>query len=119
MRTSGIRKGVYRRVAASLAYGGKERARLRNEGLEALPEGSEFEWLGSVKREHGVVVAARFLDVRQLRQKEAEVHDISPSVWLNAVRGKPADTEVGRIMRAATKVYLLSSGKGKGERHKG
>ena len=112
MRTSGIRKGVYRRMAASLAYGGKERARLRNEGLETLPDAGEFVRFGSVQREHGVVVDARFLHVRQLRQKEAEVHDISPSVWLNAVCGKPADTEVGRIMRAATQVYLLSLDKG-------
>jgi hypothetical protein len=27
--------------------------------------------------------------------------------------------EAGRVMRAATKVYSLSSGKGKGERHMG
>jgi hypothetical protein len=72
-----------------------------------------------VQREHGVVVDARFLDVGQLRHEETEVHDISPSVWLNAVRGKPADTEVGRIMRAATNVYSLPLGKGKSERHMG
>jgi hypothetical protein len=40
-------------------------------------------------------------------------------VWLDAVRGKPADTERGRIMRAATKVYSLPSGTGKGERRMG
>ena len=87
-------------------------ARLRNQRLEAQPESGEFVWFRRVQREHGVVVDARFLHVRQLRQKEAEVHDISPSVWLNAVCGKPADTEVGRIMRAATQVYLLSLDKG-------
>jgi hypothetical protein len=38
---------------------------------------------------------------------------------LTGFYGKPADSEVGRIMRAATKVYSLSSGKRKGERHMG
>jgi hypothetical protein len=52
-----------------------------------------------LQREHGVVVDARFLDVGQLRHEETEVHDISPSVWLNAIRGKPADSELARIMR--------------------
>jgi len=47
------------------------------------------------------------------------LHEISPSVRLNAIRGKPADTERGRIMRAAANVYSLSSGKDKGERHMG
>jgi hypothetical protein len=62
---------------------------------------------------------AGFLDVRQLRKKEAEIHDVSPGVWLDAVRGKPADRELGRTMRASTNVYSLSSGKDKGERHMG
>lgn len=31
--------------------------------------------------------------------------------WLNVVRGKPVDTEVERIMRAATDVYLLPQAK--------
>ena len=38
---------------------------------------------------------------------------------LTRFTGKPADTELGHIMRAATNVYSLPSGKGKGERHKG
>jgi hypothetical protein len=97
----------------------EERRKLRNESFEALPERCKLVRFASVQRQHGVVVDARFLDVRQLRQKEAEVHDISPSVWLNAVHGKPADTELGRIMRAATNVYSLPSGNGKSERHKG
>jgi hypothetical protein len=94
-------------------------ARLRNQRLEAQPESGEFMLLRSVQREHGVVVDAGFLDVGQLRDEEAEVHDISPSVWLNAICGKPADREPGRAMRAAPDVYSLSSGKSKGERHMG
>jgi len=58
MRTSGIRKGVCRRVAASLAYGGKARAKLRNEGLQTLPERCEPVRFAGVQREHGVVVDA-------------------------------------------------------------
>jgi hypothetical protein len=72
-----------------------------------------------MQQQHGVVVDARFLDVRQLRQEETEGHDISPSVWLNAVRGKPADTEAGRTLRTTRSVYSLPLGKGKGERHMG
>jgi hypothetical protein len=74
---------------------------------------------GSVQGKHGVVTDARFRDVRQLRHEETEVHDISPSVWLNAVRGKPTDTEVERTVRAARSVYSLSLGKGKVEGHMG
>ena len=86
--------------------------KLRNECLETPPERRKFVRFGGVQREHGVVVAARFLDVRELGQQEAENHDVSPSIGLNAVRGKPADAEVVRIMGAATNVYSLSSGKG-------
>ncbi|SIT45796.1 hypothetical protein BN2476_480018 [Paraburkholderia piptadeniae] len=83
---------------------------LRNEGLEAAPERGGTLWLVGAQREHRVVMSARFLDVRQLRQKKGEVHDVSPCVWLDAIRGKPADTEAGRVKSAATAVYLLSSG---------
>jgi hypothetical protein len=80
MRNSGIRKGVRRGTTAALAYGGKERVKLRDESFEALPECCKFVRFAGVQREHSVVVDARFLDVRQLRQEEAEVHGISPSV---------------------------------------
>ena len=103
----------------SLAYGGKTPRKLRNERFEAQPESGEPMRFAGMQRKHGVVVDARFLDVRELRQEEAEGHDISPCVVLNAVRGKPADTEVGRVTCAATDVYSLSSGKSKGERHMG
>jgi hypothetical protein len=63
-------------------------------------------------------VDARFLDVRQLRQKEAEVHGVSPSVWLNAIHWKPADPEWQRGMRATATIYSLPSDKGKVQRHK-
>jgi hypothetical protein len=104
---------VSRPTTASLAYGGKGRDKLRNERLETQPERGKFAWLRSVQREHGIVMSARFLDVWQLRQEQAEVHVISPGVWLNGIHGKPADTEVERVIRAATQVYSLSSVKGK------
>ncbi len=92
---------------------------LRNEGFESTPEGSECGRLAEVKRQHGVVMDTRFLHVRQLRQEETKVHDISPSVWLDAVHGKPADMELGRTMHAAKNVYPLSLGKRKVGRHMG
>src|ERR1700738_4621555 len=52
MRTSGIRKGVCRGTTASLAYGGKARAKLRDEGFEALPERDEFVRFAGMQREH-------------------------------------------------------------------
>src|SRR5260370_4013018 len=42
-----------------------ERGNLRNERLESLPERGEFMGFAGVQREDGVVVGARFLDVRQ------------------------------------------------------
>ena len=101
-----------------LAYGGT-RANSRSERFEALPEGCELVWCADVERQHGVVVDARFPYVRQLRQEETEGHDISPSVWLNAVRGKPADTEAERTLRTTRSVYSLPLNKGKGEWHMG
>jgi hypothetical protein len=55
MRTSSIRKGVSRRTTAALAYGGKERDKLRNKRLELLPERGEFVRFGGVQGKHGVV----------------------------------------------------------------
>jgi hypothetical protein len=72
-----------------------------------------------VQRQHGVVVHARFLDVRQLRQQKAEIHDSSLQALGSTRSRKPADIEVGCTMRALTKVYSFPSGKGKGERHMG
>jgi hypothetical protein len=46
-----------------------------------------------LQRQHGIVMDARFLDLRKLGQEEAEVHEISPSVLANAVLRKPADAE--------------------------
>jgi hypothetical protein len=70
-----------------------------------------------VQRQHGVVVHARFLDVRQFRQQKAEIHDSSLRALGLTRSRKPADMEVGRTMRAVTNVYSLPSGKG--ERHMG
>jgi hypothetical protein len=59
----------------------KEHAlRPRNDSLEPLPERREFVLFVGLQWQHGVVMDARFLDVRQLRKKEAEVHDIFLSV---------------------------------------
>ncbi len=66
MRISGIREDVRRDVTTSLAYGGKSGGKLRNEILEALPEGGERVSFALVQREHGVVVNPCFVDVRQL-----------------------------------------------------
>lgn len=72
-----------------------------------------------VQRQHGVVVHARFLDMRQFRQQKAEIHDnFLRALGLTRSR-KPADMEVGCTMRAVTNVYSFPSGKGKGERHMG
>ena len=68
---------------------------LRNEGFDTLPKDGNLARLAHVQGEHGIVVVARLLDLGQLRQQEVEVHVVSPGVWLDAVRGKPADAEVG------------------------
>jgi hypothetical protein len=70
-----------------------------------------------VQRQHGVVVQARFLDVWQLRQQKAEIHDSSLRAMGLTRSRKPADMEVGCTMGAVTNVYSFPSGKG--ERHMG
>jgi len=47
-----------------------------------MPEGGKPVRFTGLQGQHGVVVDARFLDVRELRQEEAEVHGIAPSVGL-------------------------------------
>jgi hypothetical protein len=84
-----------------------------NERLEAVPERNQLVGFAGLQRQHGVVMDARFLDVRQLRQKKAEVHGDSPSVWLNAIQRKPADPECQRVKRVAAQFYSLPSDKGK------
>ncbi|CAH2800294.1 MAG: hypothetical protein CBCREVIR_2069 [Candidatus Burkholderia crenata] len=69
-----------------------------------------------MQRGHGVVIDAGFLQDRRVRQQQTEVHDVSPSVWLNAVRGKPADLELDRVIRAAENIYLLALGISKVQR---
>ena len=69
-----------------------------------------------MQRGHGMIVDTCFLQDRRVRQQQTEVHDISPSVWLNAVRGKPADPELDRVIRAAENVYLLALGMSKVQR---
>lgn len=79
-----MRKDANRRTIVSLAYAGAGRERLRNEGFEAEPESGEpvrFAWF---ERQHRVVADARFVDVRQIRQEKAEVHDRAPCAWLDA-----------------------------------
>jgi hypothetical protein len=90
-----------------------------NERLEAVPERDQLVGFAGLQRQHGVVMDARFLDVRQLRQKKAEVHGVSPSVWLNAIQRKPADPEFQRVKRVAAQFYSLPSDKGKVKRHMG
>src|ERR1700674_4476980 len=119
LRASGIDKACVITQDDTRLRTQAERGNLRNERLESLPERGEFMGFAGVQREHGVVVGARFLDVRQFRHEEAEVHDISPSVWLNAVRGKPTDTGVRRTGRARRADYPLPHGKGKIGGHMG
>jgi hypothetical protein len=70
-----------------------------DETLQAAPERSEPARFASMQGQHGVVVGARFFDVGQVRQKKAEVHDVSPCVRLNAIRGKLADVECAHRWR--------------------
>ncbi|GAB2916351.1 hypothetical protein GCM10027093_63460 [Paraburkholderia jirisanensis] len=66
--------------------------------------------LAGAQRKHAVVVGARLVDVRQVRQEEAEVHDISPRVWLERIHGKSADTQLAQFERAATDCLAASLG---------
>jgi hypothetical protein len=50
-----------------------------------------------LQRQHGVVLTARFFDVRQIREEEAELHGSAPCVRLDASLGKTVDTEVVRF----------------------
>jgi hypothetical protein len=46
---------VIRRTTAALAYGGKERDKLRDERLHLLPQRGEFVRFGVVQGKHGLV----------------------------------------------------------------
>ncbi|SIT50739.1 hypothetical protein BN2476_930037 [Paraburkholderia piptadeniae] len=48
--------------------------------------------------------------MRQIRKEEPEIHDVSPCVWLDAIRGKPVGTQPGSTWGAANGAYSLSSG---------
>jgi hypothetical protein len=59
---------------------------------------------------HTIPLGTRWLLATQGFEK-AEVHDISPSVWLNAVCGKPADTGAGRDARGDSGLLAFLSQK--------
>jgi hypothetical protein len=92
---------------------------LSDEQLEAVPERGKFAGLAGLQGQHGVVVNACFLHVGELRQKETEIHGVSPGVWLDAIQRKPADPKMAHVIRAATQIYSLPSDKRNVERHMG
>jgi hypothetical protein len=94
----------------------EERRILRNERFKGVPERHKFVPMIHTQRQHGVVVGTRFLDMRQLRHEQTEVHGDFSERWLNAIRGKPADAEFERATRAARNGCSLSLGKGKVDR---
>lgn len=62
-----------------------DRETLRNARHQTTPEGDERMRLAGMQREHGVVMGARFLHARELRKKEAELHEVSPCVGFDAL----------------------------------
>ena len=51
---------------------------------------------GRLERQQRLVVSARLVEVRQMRQKQSEIHDVSPRVVCDAASGKRADVPTSR-----------------------
>ena len=73
---------------------------------------------GGFQRQHGIVVKARFLDVRKVRDEQTEVHDASPTMWLFN-EWKASRPEFGHAVRVPKGIYSPSLAKVKVLRRKG
>jgi hypothetical protein len=112
-------RGCFIASDAAPADDGRSKKNLSEESPDAVPKRGEFAGLASFKGQHGVVVDACFLHVRQLRDEEAEVHGISPGVGLNAFSAEASRPGDRACQMRGKEVYLLPSDKRNIERHMG
>jgi hypothetical protein len=74
---------------------------------------------GPIQTQHRVVVGTGFLDVGKVRQQQAEVHGISPSIGLDVSFTEASRPEAMRMAQVAATVYSLPLDKGKVRRGNG
>ncbi|WP_197419276.1 hypothetical protein [Burkholderia sp. BDU5] len=77
-----------------------------NQFFQTLPDRSGGRLDGGFERQHRVVLDARLIDVRQLRQKQTELHDDSPGAGSRAWR-EAACSKLMRAMRLSIEPYAL------------
>ena len=73
----------------------KECFGLLNEAFDSAPQRGETVPAGGVQGQHGVVMDARFLGVRELRDEQTEVHGDGSEYLALRIHEKASRTEFG------------------------